>query len=54
MGCDMTGREIRDIQLEKGATFTAEFIKDFDREWTQAVKTVRDSGIDLSMPIVKK
>lgn len=37
----MTGREIRDIQIEKGAMFTAEFIKRFDREWGEVREAAR-------------
>ena len=37
----MTGREIRDIQMEKGAMFTAEFIKRFYREWEEVREAAR-------------
>lgn len=50
----MTDREIRDIKLEKGAAFTAKFICDFERDWAQVTQNIRESGADLSIPIVKK
>lgn len=50
----MTDREIRDIKLEKGATFTTKFIRDFERDWAQVTQDIRKSGADLSIPIAKK
>lgn len=50
----MTGREIRDIKHLKGDTFTTQFIKWFDAEWQRITQMVRESGADLSIPIVKK
>ena len=46
----MSDREIRDIKLEKGATFTTKFI---ERDWLQVTRAIRESGKDLSIPIVK-
>lgn len=50
----MTDREIRDIKHAKGEPFTAKFIKDFDRDWTQVTQAIRESGANLSIPIVKR
>ena len=49
----MSDRDIRDIKLEKGATFTTKFICDFERDWLQVTRAIRESGKDLSIPIVK-
>lgn len=50
----MTDKAVRDIQHEKGDPFTVKFIRDFDREWTQVTQIIRESGADLSIPIVKR
>lgn len=50
----LTDRAIRDIKLEKGAQFSAKFIRDFDGEWTRATSRLRRSGADLSIPLVKR
>lgn len=52
--CGMTQKEIREIQFEKGRTFTTKFIKEFDEEWTQVTQGLKESGADLSLPIAKR
>lgn len=37
----MTDREIRDIQIEKGASFSAGFIRKFDKEWGEVREAAR-------------
>lgn len=49
----MTAKTIREIKFEKGEDFTTKFIKDFDRDWRDVTKRLKESGADLHFPIVK-
>lgn len=49
----MTARIIREIRFEKGEQFTTKFIQDFDREWSELTRSIRKSGVNLNIPIVK-
>ncbi len=49
----MTAKTIREIKFEKGEQFTTKFIKDFDREWEDVTRRIRESGADLHVPIAK-
>lgn len=45
MGSDrisgMTPAMVREIQHEKGAAFTAKFVRDFDRDWKEVMMAAR-------------
>ena len=38
---EMTPENIRDIQFKKGASFSAGFIRKFDREWREVREAAR-------------
>lgn len=48
----MTGREVKDIQSNKGRCFSARFISDFCLEWDAAVQRIKKSGAELGSIVI--
>ena len=50
----MTEREMKEIRMVKGSQFTMIFVINFEKEWGNVTKMIKKSGVDLSIPIVRR